>query len=70
MQLRRARGQFPFSIPEKEIDFVLPSAQMLVDQLRDFPVGHYTDRPDVLHQGLTLLVHLMAASGPRPRLMA
>jgi hypothetical protein len=43
---------------------------MLVDQLRDFPVGHYTDRPDVLHQGLTLLVHLMAASGPRPRLMA
>ena len=41
----------------------------LVNQLRDFPVGQYTDGPDALHQAVTLLAHLMGQCPgivPRP----
>ncbi|MES2342297.1 MAG: phage terminase large subunit [Pseudomonadota bacterium] len=48
-----------------------PGAELLVQQLRDFPVGEYVDGPDALQQAVVMLDHLLGAqqTGAQPRVL-
>jgi predicted phage terminase large subunit-like protein len=43
-----------------------PGTVLLVQQLKDFPVGDHDDGPDALEQGLRLLIELWNRSSQRP----
>lgn len=48
-----------------------PGTKLLVDQLRDFPVGEHDDGPDGLEMGVRMLNHLIGEriAGSQPELM-
>lgn len=43
-----------------------PGTALLIQQMKDFPVGDHDDGPDALEQGIRLLIELWNGQFPRP----
>jgi hypothetical protein len=40
-----------------------PGCKLLIDQLRDFPIGEHDDGPDALEQMFRMLIYLASGRG-------